>query len=151
MAKQNQLDRHRELANSVSPEPPADYARTWTKKHHTIWREYASGKAGVDYLPSDLRLLAQAVDLELPILECMKDIRLNGATLQTPAGSIITNPSLLALQKMSSLQNNLLRRIGISVDGTSRARDISKNAKSAYKTTAAEADSKSDNNDQLLM
>jgi len=129
-AKQhNQLDREIELAGAERPEPPADFKKRWDRRHFAVYDDYLTGRAWADWHPPQLRLMCQAVDLEIGIQEAYAAMNANGGPVALgSAGQPVQHPSPAVIAKLSNAQGGLLRRLGIAVDGTVAPRDVKKNA-----------------------
>lgn len=113
---------------------PPDYQQTFTPEHRQIWGEYIECKAPADWDSGDLRLLAQAVFLEVFILNTFANIERNGVVVTGSSGQQAVNPAISAMQKFTQSQGAILRRLGISVSGTVAPRDVRKNAEQARKS-----------------
>ncbi len=138
-AKQhNSLERQLELASADKPKPPSDFADYWDARHWAVFDEYLTGRAWADWHPPMLRLISQAVDLEIQIREAHALVRKDGLTVYNSTGSQVQHPALGIVTKLSTTQGNLLRRLGIAVDGVSSPRDIKKNAAKAQELQARE-------------
>ena len=129
----NHLSREQELASAGAPKPPPDITKNWSETDFQVFVEFAAGKAFADYSPSDVRLLCRAVDIERMLQDSYDDIARIGTKQVSSNGTEIPNPSVAMIAKLTTTQGSLLRRIGISVDGTTMPRDIAKNARKSRK------------------
>jgi hypothetical protein len=127
----NTLIREQEIADAKKPQPPKDFKKRWAARELNLFHEYLTGRAYADWQPSQLRLLCQAVELEIVIQDAYSDMAATGPIIMGASGQPIAHPATAVIGKLSVTQGALLRRLGIAVDGTVAPRDIKKNAKAA--------------------
>lgn len=141
-AKQhNSIEREREFANADKPKPSKDLSKNWEKRHFAVFDQYLVGRAWVDWAPPNLRLLCQAVNLEIIILDSYELLATDGLMAIGGNGQSAPHPALAVITRCSATQGSLLRRLGIAVDGSVAPRDIKKSAAKAQ--TLQDSDTKS--------
>lgn len=147
MSRRSTLSEHSRIlehATTAYPDAPPDYMQNFSPEHRQIWDQYIECKAPADWDPGDLRLLAQAVYLEVFILSTFADIERNGIVGTGSSGQQVVNPAVSTLQKLTQSQGAILRRLGISISGTVAPRDVRKNADLARKIGPRETDDPAD-------